>query len=111
MPSVPPLRSRADQRAERRFIKGRNAELLGLGQLAPRVLADDDVVRLLADAGDDSAPATEDGAAPEGFDVKGNKDSMKFHEPDGQWYGSTVAEVWFRTAEAAEKAGFVKAGS
>ena len=61
--------------------------------------------------GDDSAPATEDGAAPEGFDVKGNKDSMKFHEPDGQWYGSTVAEVWFRTAEAAEKAGFVKAGS
>ena len=61
--------------------------------------------------GDDSAPATEDGAAPEGFDVKGNKDSMKFHEPDGQWYGSTVAEVWFRTAGAAEKAGFVKAGS
>ena len=61
--------------------------------------------------GDDSAPVTEDGAAPEGFDVKGNKDSMKFHEPDGQWYGSTVAEVWFRTAEAAEKAGFVKAGS
>ena len=61
--------------------------------------------------GDDSAPATEDGAAPEGFDVKGNKDSMKFHEPDGQWYGATVAEVWFRTAEAAEKAGFVKAGS
>ena len=61
--------------------------------------------------GDDSAPATEDGAAPEGFDVKGNTDSMKFHEPDGQWYGSTVAEVWFRTAEAAEQAGFVKAGS
>ena len=61
--------------------------------------------------GADSAAATEDGAAPEGFDVKGNKDSMKFHEPDGQWYGSTVAEVWFRTAEAAEKAGFVKAGS
>ena len=35
---------------------------------------------------------------------------MKYHEPDGQWYGQTVAEVWFTTAEAAEKAGFTQAG-
>ncbi|MES2865445.1 MULTISPECIES: 50S ribosomal protein L17, sunset domain variant [Microbacterium] len=60
--------------------------------------------------GADSAPANEDGSAPEGFDIKGNKDSMKFHRPDGQWYDATVAEVWFRTAEAAEAAGFVEAG-
>ncbi|UEJ82331.1 50S ribosomal protein L17 [Brachybacterium halotolerans subsp. kimchii] len=46
---------------------------------------------------------------PEGFDIKGNEDSMKFHAPDSPWYGRTVAEVWFRTAEAAEKAGFVNA--
>ncbi len=60
--------------------------------------------------GADSAAPNEDGSAPTGFDVKGNKDSMKYHEPDGQWYGQTVAEVWFTTAEAAEKAGFTRAG-
>ncbi len=59
----------------------------------------------------DSAPALEDGSAPEGFTIKGNKDSMKYHEPDGQWYEQTVAEVWFKTAEAAQAAGFVKAGA
>jgi small subunit ribosomal protein S16 len=61
--------------------------------------------------GPDSAAPHPDGSGPEGFDVKGNKDSMKYHEPDGQWYAATVAEVWFRTAEAAQAAGFVKAGS
>lgn len=60
--------------------------------------------------GEDSAAPLEDGSAPEGFDIKGNKDSMKYHRPDGQWYDATVAEVWFRTAEAAEAAGFVEAG-
>ena len=58
-----------------------------------------------------SAPANEDGSAPEGYTIKGNKDSMKFHEPDGQWYDQTVAEVWFKNAADAEAAGFVKAGS
>ena len=61
--------------------------------------------------GADSAAPLADGSAPEGFDVKGNKDSMKYHEPDGRWYDATVAEVYFRTAEAAEAAGFTKAGA
>ena len=55
--------------------------------------------------------ANEDGSAPEGYAVKGNADSNLYHEPDGQWYDQTVAEVWFKTAEDAEKAGFKKAGS
>jgi large subunit ribosomal protein L17 len=55
--------------------------------------------------------ANEDGSAPEGYTVKGNADSGLYHEPDGQWYDQTVAEVWFKTAEDAEKAGFTKAGS
>ena len=54
--------------------------------------------------------ATEDGSAPEGYTVKGNADSGKYHEPDGQWYDQTVAEVWFADAEAAEAAGFEPAG-
>jgi small subunit ribosomal protein S2 len=57
----------------------------------------------------DSVPANEDGTAPEGFDIKGNKGSMKFHAPTSPWYDRTNAEVWFRPAEAAEAAGFVNA--
>ena len=60
--------------------------------------------------GPGSAAPNEDGSAPSGFEIKGNADSMKFHEPDGQWYDQTVAEVYFATAADAEKAGFTKAG-
>ena len=34
---------------------------------------------------------------------------MKFHAPSSPWYARTNAEVWFRTAEAAEAAGFANA--
>ena len=61
--------------------------------------------------GPGSAAPLEDGSAPEGYTIKGNADSMKYHEPDGRWYESTIAEVWFDTVEAAEAAGFVKAGT
>lgn len=60
--------------------------------------------------GADSHAALEDGTAPAGFDVKGNKDSMKYHVPGSRWYDATEAEVWFRTADAAKAAGFVPAG-
>jgi large subunit ribosomal protein L17 len=60
--------------------------------------------------GPGSAAPNEDGSAPTGFEIKGNADSMKYHEPDGQWYDQTQAEVYFRTAEDAAKAGFTKAG-
>ncbi|AFV90351.1 MAG: 50S ribosomal protein L4 [Acidipropionibacterium acidipropionici] len=46
---------------------------------------------------------------PEGFDIKGNESSMKFHTPESPWYGRTIAEVWFATTQAAEAAGFVNA--
>jgi large subunit ribosomal protein L4 len=58
-----------------------------------------------------SAAPLENGDAPEGYEIKGNKDSMKYHAPGGQWYDATVAEVWFQTAADAEAAGFVEAGS
>jgi len=56
------------------------------------------------------APLEDADQAPEGFPIKGNQDSMKYHEPDGQWYEQTVAEVWFDSAASAEAAGFTKAG-
>ncbi len=55
------------------------------------------------------APLPDD-SAPAGFDIKGNKDSMKYHTTDSRWYDATVAEVWFNSVAAAEAAGFVAPG-
>jgi large subunit ribosomal protein L17 len=52
------------------------------------------------------APLADPDEAPEGFEIKGNADSMLYHLPGTPFYGRTVAEVWFATAEAAEAAGF-----
>jgi large subunit ribosomal protein L17 len=58
-----------------------------------------------------SAEPLEDGSAPVGYPIKGNADSMKYHQPGGQWFDATVAEVYFDTAESAEAAGFAEAGT
>lgn len=50
--------------------------------------------------------ATEDGEAPKGYEIKGNADSMLYHVPGSAFYDRTVAELWFKTAEDAEAAGF-----
>jgi large subunit ribosomal protein L17 len=52
------------------------------------------------------APLDDADEAPEGFEIKGNADSMLYHLPGTPFYGRTVAEVWFATPEAAEAAGF-----
>ena len=52
----------------------------------------------------------EDGSAPEGYTVKGNANSGKYHVEGSQWYDQTEAEFWFQDAEAAEAAGFEPAG-
>ncbi len=46
---------------------------------------------------------------PEGFIIKGNERSMKYHVPGTGGYERTIAEIWFRTEEAAVAAGFTKA--
>jgi large subunit ribosomal protein L4 len=55
-----------------------------------------------------SAKATDDGEAPAGYDIKGNKDSMLYHTPGSRFYKQTIAEVWFDSEESAEAAGFSK---
>lgn len=64
-----------------------------------------------ADFGPGSHAPLPDDSMPEGFPIKGNADSMKFHQPDGRWYEATVAEVWFADVEAAVAAGFIEAGT
>ncbi len=56
-----------------------------------------------------SAPTTEVQRAA-GFDIKGNADSMLYHVPGSRWYDATEAEEWFDTEEAAQAAGYSKAG-
>ena len=46
---------------------------------------------------------------PEGYTIKGNERSKKYHVPESAGYGRTTAEVWFNSEEAAERAGFVRA--
>ncbi|CAN5676425.1 hypothetical protein BH24ACT5_BH24ACT5_23990 [soil metagenome] len=50
--------------------------------------------------------APEDGSVPEGYEIKGNADSMKFHVPAGRYYDITNAELYFDTVEHAEAAGY-----
>ena len=58
-----------------------------------------------------SAMPLADGSAPEGFEIKGNADSMLYHVPGSRHYTQTIAEVWFDTTDSAEAAGFAAPGS
>jgi len=60
----------------------------------------------LADLPTGAAASNDDGTAPEGYTVKGNADSGYYHTEDSPYYGRTVAEFWFKSAEDAEAAGF-----
>jgi hypothetical protein len=46
---------------------------------------------------------------PEGYSIKGNERSRKYHVPESGGYSRTTAEVWFNSEEAAQRAGFVRA--
>jgi gas vesicle protein len=48
------------------------------------------------------------GEPPEGFTIKGNDRSMKYHVPGSAAYERTIAEVWFDSEDAATAAGFVR---
>lgn len=57
------------------------------------------------------APLDDVNEAPEGYEIKGNAQSMLYHEPDSRYYKATKAEVWFDSVESAEAAGFSKPGA
>ncbi len=48
------------------------------------------------------------GEQPPGYDIKGNANSMLYHEPSSPGYERTIAEVWFDSVASAEAAGFAK---
>ncbi len=53
-----------------------------------------------------SARVAAGAAAPSGYDIKGNEDSMLYHTTDSPSYKQTIAEVWFFDEATAERAGF-----
>ena len=64
--------------------------------------------------GADEGPRYGDGAfvgsePPEGFTIKGNERSMKYHVEGSGGYERTIADVWFVDEAAAEAAGFTRA--
>ena len=102
--------SAAPAKAETKVARAAKAETTEVKAFADVPAADE--------AAADEAPALPKGAkaplksgkAPKGYEVKGNADSGLYHEPEGQWYDATEAEFWFKSAEDAEAAGFVRAG-
>jgi N utilization substance protein A len=55
-------------------------------------------------------PMTDPNEVPPGYEIKGNEDSEKYHVPGSRYYDATVAELWFRSIDAAEGAGFTAPG-
>lgn len=56
--------------------------------------------------GEGSAAAGADGSGPDGYTVKGNADTMTYHDEDSPSYDEVKAEVWFVSSAHAEAAGF-----
>jgi len=58
--------------------------------------------------GEGSARVAAGAAAPTGWTVKGNEDSMLYHTPESPSYKQTIAELWFRDEASAVRAGFAR---
>jgi hypothetical protein len=56
--------------------------------------------------GEGSAAPGADGSGPEGYPVKGDAESMTYHDEDSAGYEDAKAGVWFLSAAHAEAAGF-----
>ncbi len=76
----------------------------------PKAAVEADVVEEKPELPAGAKAPLKSGNAPKGYEIKANQDSMKFHEPDGQWFDATNPDFWFKSVEAAEAAGFTRAG-
>ncbi len=78
-------------------------------------LEDDSVDSEVTEATEAAAPKTFGEGSyigtepPEGYTIKGNDRSMKYHVQESGGYERTNADVWFNSEEAAQAAGFARA--
>ncbi len=78
-----------------------SAEAVEEGKVAPGIVD-------LEDGLPDSLPGDSTHDAPDGYPVKAKKRSGLYHVPGGLAYDRTIADLHFRTVEAAEAAGYMK---
>jgi large subunit ribosomal protein L4 len=107
-PAVDAVAEAEDEPAAKKAVAKKAAKKTSGPKVDAEKLAD-----ALSEGGESFAGAVEadaDGNGPEGYEIKGNAQSMKFHAPGGRWYDATIAEFWFKTAADAEAAGFTEAG-
>ena len=99
--------------APKRAKKAESAPSSPSSPSAPSAPSADDEIGEVTVGADAVAETAEGGYRgenpPKGYDIKGNEDSRKFDTPESPWYDQAIAEVWFDSEEAAEKAGFVNA--
>jgi large subunit ribosomal protein L17 len=95
--------------------KAESSESTTAEDTATEAVAEDADVEVEESESDDEHPygagshtPLEDGSQPEGFPIKGNANSMLFHDEESSHYGQTDPDVWFATAEDAEAAGFTR---
>jgi large subunit ribosomal protein L17 len=105
-------RAAKDDSAKRKAKQEEAKEAAAETKAAEETAADETVVEETAavELPEGAVASAEDGSAPEGYTVKGNADSGKYHVEGSQWFDQTIAEFWFKDAEAAEAAGFEPAG-
>jgi large subunit ribosomal protein L17 len=105
-------RAAKDDSAKRKAKQEEAKEAAAETQAAEQAAAEDAVVEetTAVELPDGAVASNEDGSAPEGYTVKGNADSGKYHVEGSQWFDQTIAEFWFKDADAAEAAGFEPAG-
>jgi large subunit ribosomal protein L22 len=89
----------ASRRARVERSRQRAAEARGGGKSAPPAETSTDLPT-------GAHAPLEDNAQPDGYEIKGNSNSMLYHLPGTPFYDRTIAEVWFDTVENAEAAGY-----
>ncbi len=115
-----------DHEEPEKSVEEKAAEIVAATESALTDTGDDEYDAETADSDDDGAvdvadespfgplshgPLEDPQEMPDGYPIKGNANSMKYHQPDGRWYENTIAEVWFATTDAAEAGGFTEAGT
>lgn len=92
-------------------LPGAESAAAETGESAPDAVPGDTATlggHLAADQpyGEGSASAGADGRGPDGYTVKGNADTMTYHDEDSPGYDEVQAGVWFVSSAHAEAAGF-----
>jgi hypothetical protein len=89
---------------------GRVAErLVGKAERAEKAVAEKIGDVLERDPyGEGSIRVTRRSAAPEGYTIKGDKDTMRYFTLESPQYASIEAEVWFANEASAQAAGFLR---